>query len=730
MYLALYRKYRPRTFDDVISQPEIVTTLKNQIAEGQNAHAYLFTGSRGTGKTTCAKILAMALNCKHPVGGNPCLECENCRDIMNEETTDIVELDAASNNSVNDVHLLQDQLSYTPVSCKYRVYILDEVHMLSAAAFNALLKTLEEPPAHVIFILATTELHKVPATILSRCQRFEFRRIEIADSSARLLSIAQQEGVSLTQDAADMISRLSDGGMRDALSLLDRCIAVSRDVTEDTVRNCAGVADNFNLYQLVEMVAARNIPGCIQLLGQLYSGGKDIARLMDELGGVFRDLMICRSAPAEKSLLSAMPHDHPEIERLAGLFSLEDILRCLTLIQECSDGIAKSRSRKTIAEMCFVKLCTGAPTATQAAVSAQTAQFNSAKPAQPVQPVPAAPRPFESKPMGSEFTPLPDDKLDPKRAATVNKLREIFAQNEPAPAPAEAAKPAQSAQPARSAKPVEPAKPIQQTKPAEPTNPADSEFPFDDSKPVKSAKPDVKPESPAKPVESTKPAAPVQAAKPAVPAVEPFDIPLPEMNSTPAAPDDFFAPPPEEPPMEFVPQREFAIAPEPENPAPKPAANPATAVPKPEPEKPAEPAKPVKPVEPAKEQTSDTPKQESGGNAENTSGYTKLDSLSQPEWEQLIEKVPSPLYAAMLDGSKAKVNSDGVLEIHTGNLMLQGMTSDGCEELEKELSGAFGKKVRARVVGEEQETAVEDNDLPVKELLEKARRLNIEVDIK
>lgn len=745
MYLALYRKYRPRTFDDVISQPEIVTTLKNQIAEGQNAHAYLFTGSRGTGKTTCAKILAMALNCKHPVGGNPCLECENCRDIMNEETTDIVELDAASNNSVNDVHLLQDQLSYTPVSCKYRVYILDEVHMLSPAAFNALLKTLEEPPAHVIFILATTELHKVPATILSRCQRFEFRRIEIADSSARLLSIAQQEGVSLTQDAADMISRLSDGGMRDALSLLDRCIAVSRDVTEDTVRNCAGVADNFNLYQLVEMIAARNIPGCIQLLGQLYSGGKDIARLMDELGGVFRDLMICRSAPAEKSLLSAMPHDHPEIERLAGLFSLEDILRCLTLIQECSDGIAKSRSRKTIAEMCFVKLCTGAPTA------AQAAQFNSAKPAQPVQPtqsVAAAPRPFESKPMGSEFTPLPDDKLDPKRAATVNKLREIFAQNEPAPAPAEPAKPAQPVQPTQSAKPVEPAKPVQQAKPAEPTNPADSEFPFDDSKPVKAANPDVKPESPAKPVESTKPAAPVQpvepvepvaptkpakavqAAKPAVPSDEPFDIPLPEMNSTPAAPDDFFAPPPEEPPMEFVPQREFAIAPEPEKPVPKPAANPAPATPKPEPEKTAEPAKPAKPVEPEKEQTSDTSKQESGGNAENTSGYTKLESISQPEWEQLIEKVPSPLYAAMLDGSKAKVNSDGVLEIHTGNLMLQGMTSDGCEELEKELSGAFGKKVRARVVGEEQETAVEDNDLPVKELLEKARRLNIEVDIK
>jgi len=728
VYLALYRKYRPRTFDDVISQPEIVTTLKNQIAEGQNAHAYLFTGSRGTGKTTCAKILAMALNCKHPVGGNPCLQCENCRDIMNEETTDIVELDAASNNSVSDVHILQDQLSYTPVSCKYRVYILDEVHMLSPAAFNALLKTLEEPPAHVIFILATTELHKVPATILSRCQRFEFRRIEIADSSARLLSIAQQEGVSLTQDAADMISRLSDGGMRDALSLLDRCIAVSRDVTEDTVRSCAGVADNFNLYQLVEMTAARNIPGCIQLLGQLYGCGKDIARLMDELGGVFRDLMICRSAPAEKSLLSAMPHDHPEIERLAGLFSLEDILRCLTLIQECSDGIARSRSRKTLAEMCFVKLCTGAPTAAQAAQITRAAQVSGAVPAASAPPMQE--RPFESKPMGSEFTPLPDEKLDPKRAATVNKLREIFAQNDPTPAPA----PVQQPKPAEQVKPAEPAKITEPVKPAEPPKPAraakpaaEDEFPFDISGTAKPAKA-VQETPPAEPV---KPAAPVQPAPTAQPAQpvprepEPFEPPMPEMNSAPAAPDDFFAPPPEEPPMEFVPQREFAIAPESAKPAHTAQVSQASNVPQ---------AVQTAPIpRPVKEQKTETAKPETNKAAENApsaSGYTKLQSITQPEWEQIIEKVPSPLYAAMLDGSKATVNSDGALEIHTGNLMLQGMTSDGCEELEKELSGAFGKKVRARVVGEEQETAVEDKDLPVKELLEKARRLNIEVDIK
>lgn len=710
MYLALYRKYRPRTFDDVISQPEIVTTLKNQIAEGQNAHAYLFTGSRGTGKTTCAKILAMALNCKHPAGGNPCLECESCREIANDETTDIVELDAASNSGVSDVHELQDQLAYTPVSCKYRVYILDEVHMLSTAAFNALLKTIEEPPAHVIFILATTELHKVPATILSRCQRFEFRRIEIADSSARLLSIAQQEGVSLTQEAADMISRLSDGGMRDALSLLDRCIAVSRDVTEDTVRSCAGVADNHHLYQLAEMTAARNIPGCIQLLSQLYKCGKDIARVMDELGGVFRDLMINKSAPAEKSLLSAMPHDYPEIERLAGLFSLEDILRCLTLIQECTDGIAKSRSRKTLAEMCFVKLCTGAPTAAQIGQAGQVGQVGQSGTApQTAQNY----RQFESKPMGSEFTPIPDEKLDPRRAATVNKLREIFAQNESAPA--EPAKPA--AQAVEASKPAEAPKPVQHAQPS----PAD-ELPFDIDGAVKT------PQA-AKPAEVLKPTAPAPTA-PIAPA-EPFEAPMPELNSAPAAMDFDFAPPPEEPPMEFIPQREFATVPEPAAPAPRPVpAAETSAVPKAHSETRA--AKPVKqkPEPKPEPESKQEPKSAEKADTTASAGYTKLDSITQPEWEQIIEKVSSPLYAAMLDGSTALVNSDGVLEIHTGNLMLQGMISDGYQDLERELGGAFGKKVRALVVGEELENTAEDKDLPVKELLDKARRLNIEVDIK
>lgn len=693
MYLALYRKYRPRTFDDVISQPQIVTTLKNQIATGQNTHAYLFTGSRGTGKTTCAKILAMALNCKHPVNGNPCLECENCRDIADGSATDIVEMDAASNNKVEDVHLLQDQLAYTPVSCKYRVYIVDEVHMLSAAAFNALLKTIEEPPAHVIFILATTELHKVPATIVSRCQRFEFRRIDIADSSARLLSVAENEGVSLTPGAADMISRISDGGMRDALSLLDRCISVSRDVTEDTVRDCAGVADNQRMYQLTEFAAARDIPGCIRLLEELYKGGKDIARVMDELGSVFRDLMLCKSAPGEYGLLSVMPSDYPEIERLAGMFSLGDILRCLTLIQECSDNMAKTRQRRTVAEMCFVKLCTGAQTAAQSAAQNSAAAIPQAAP---------VPKP-EFKPMGSEFAPRSDEKLSPSQAAAVKKLQKIFE-------PAAQEKPA----------PVEKSPEVQAEAPAKPApdvmkNQDKLQQLLSQNIPKQEKKPEPAPE-------------PVRPA-PAAAAPVPEDIPMPVMNSVPAAQEVDFAPPPEEPPEEYVPQREFDTAPEP---APKAKSAP-EAVPeiKPEPPRQKLQEKPGSTAPAAEEKASEPAVEIVVESAQTTSGgYEKLSGMSREEWSGILSRVSDALYAAMLEDSTASVNADGVLEIHTGNLMLQGMTANGTQELEKVLSQATGRKLRAKVVGDETDTAGEDENSAVKELLEKARRLNIDVQIK
>ena len=357
MYLALYRKYRPRTFDDVISQEEITTTLKNQVASGTAAHAYLFTGSRGTGKTTCAKIMAMAVNCLDPQNGNPCLECERCREIMDGEATDIVEMDAASNNSVNDVRRLRDEVAYTPVSCKYRVYIIDEVHGLSKDAFNALLKTLEEPPEHVKFILATTEVHKVPTTISSRCQRFEFKRVGIAESTERLLRVAAQENVELDRDAAELISRLSDGGMRDALSVLDRCVSAGERITTAIVREYAGVSDNAHLFGIAETVARQDAAGCIRLLSELHKNSKDLAVVIDELSGLYRDLMIYKTAPDAVELLSALPDDHPKIAGIAGLYELSDILRCLTLLQQCADNIGRTKQRKTLAEMCLVKMC-------------------------------------------------------------------------------------------------------------------------------------------------------------------------------------------------------------------------------------------------------------------------------------------------------------------------------------------------------------------------------------
>lgn len=355
MYLALYRKYRPKTFDDVISQEHITTTLKNQIKSGQTAHAYLFTGSRGTGKTTCAKILSMAVNCLNPIDGNPCMECAACREIENG-ASDITEMDAASNNGVDDVRALRDEVMYTPVSCKKRVYIIDEVHMLSMSAFNALLKTLEEPPPHVLFILATTELHKVPATILSRCQRFEFRRINPEDSAKRLEQIAENEGASLDHDAALLISRLSDGGMRDALSILDQCIAIDTRVDTALVRNCAGVPSREYLFRFDAAIAQKDLILCLSLLDELHGLSKDMGRLFDELVGHFRNLMILRSA-GDFSLVNALPDEEEQYKAHSAQFTLAEIMRALDAFTDAGERLSKTRNKKIIAEMCFVSLC-------------------------------------------------------------------------------------------------------------------------------------------------------------------------------------------------------------------------------------------------------------------------------------------------------------------------------------------------------------------------------------
>lgn len=358
MYKALYRKYRPSTFDDVVSQPHITTTLRNQIVSGKTAHAYLFTGSRGTGKTTCARILAKALNCLHPVDGNPCLECEICRDAEENALSDIIEIDAASNNGVDDVRDLRDGAVYTAERCKYRIYIIDEVHMLTKEAFNALLKIMEEPPPHVKFILATTEIHKVLPTILSRCQRYDFRRILPKDITERLLYVAEQEHISLDPEAAELIAKTADGGMRDALSLLDQCIAFSENVTLDIVSGAAGIAGREPVFDILEAAADCDAAKAIGVVDKLYGMSKDMQKLCDELIAQFRNVMVAKAVPENLDLLVCMPSELEKIKTLAGRLSIDEIMRKLEILQSCNERIARVSSKRVEMEMCLIKLCT------------------------------------------------------------------------------------------------------------------------------------------------------------------------------------------------------------------------------------------------------------------------------------------------------------------------------------------------------------------------------------
>ena len=298
LYQALYRKYRPQTFDDVSGQLAVTQTLKTQLNTGKMSHAYLFTGSRGTGKTSCAKILAKAVNCLDPRDGNPCNCCEACKAIDSGACMDVLEIDAASNNGVDNVRDLRDDAIYTPSQVKMRVYIIDEVHMLSISAFNALLKIIEEPPEHLLFILATTELHKVPATILSRCQRFSFRRISQEDIAARLQYVAYQENIDLDDSAARVLARMADGGMRDALSLLDQCAsATTGELSADRVYACLGIAGEQKCGELMSCIARHDTKGALELFNRLYADGKDVAALLDELACLTRDLLVLKAAP-------------------------------------------------------------------------------------------------------------------------------------------------------------------------------------------------------------------------------------------------------------------------------------------------------------------------------------------------------------------------------------------------------------------------------------------------
>jgi len=358
LYQALYRKYRPQTFDDVVGQLAVTQTLKTQLQSGKLSHAYLFTGSRGTGKTSSAKILAKAVNCENPQDGNPCNCCKACRSIDNGSCMDVLEIDAASNNSVDNVRDLRDDAVYTPSQVKMRVYIIDEVHMLSISAFNALLKLIEEPPEHLLFILATTELHKVPATILSRCQRFSFRRIGQEDIAARLQYVAYQENIDLDDQAARILARLADGGMRDALSLLDQCAsATTGELTADKVYSCLGIAGMQECGNLMQHIADHNTGKALSLLDRFYSEGKDMGALLDEMACLTRDFMVLKTAPKEGlALLSGVATDQ-QTQQLAQRFSSGELVRMMSVIQQTALGFSRSASRRVDAEICIVNLC-------------------------------------------------------------------------------------------------------------------------------------------------------------------------------------------------------------------------------------------------------------------------------------------------------------------------------------------------------------------------------------
>lgn len=402
MYRALYRKWRPQRFEDVVGQRAIVTALKNQITANRVGHAYLFTGVRGTGKTTCAKIFAKAVNCLHPVNGDPCGECEICKGIDNGSILDVVEMDAASNNGVDDIRDLRDETAYTPSACKYKVYIIDEVHMLSTAAFNALLKTLEEPPAHVIFILATTEIQKVPATILSRCQRYDFTRIGPEDIARRVEYIAGEEKLELSPDGAELIARLADGALRDALSILDTCAGVTAKIDADVVRRMAGVTDRSYLFRISDALEAQDGATALAQLAQLRQQSVDVKRLTEELIAHYRALMLA-ALPGGQSLLSGVSPEEEALYLEKGpQLGQREAIRAIRALGSALEHMTRGSDQRIELELALFGL--SEPPQQPQAVPAQAVPVRAA--AQP-----AAPQPFASatavQPFASAPTPQP-----------------------------------------------------------------------------------------------------------------------------------------------------------------------------------------------------------------------------------------------------------------------------------------------------------------------------------
>ena len=462
MYRALYRKWRPQRFEDVVGQRAIVAALKNQVAAGRVGHAYLFTGVRGTGKTTCAKIFAKAVNCLDPQNGDPCGQCPVCRGIDDGSILDVVEMDAASNNGVDDIRDLRDETAYTPSTCRYKVYIIDEVHMLSTAAFNALLKTLEEPPAHVIFILATTEIQKVPATIRSRCQRYDFTRISPEDIAGRVAQVAGAEGLSLTEGAAGLIARLADGALRDALSILDTCAGVTNQIDETVVRQMAGVTDRSYLFRMSDALSARDAASALAELAALRQQSVDIKRLTEELIAHYRSLMLA-ALPGGRELLSGVSPEEETLYLEKGpALGRREAVRAIRALGGALEHMARGSDQRIELELALFALTE--PEAQAAAPAAQTvsaarpARLETAEPAaQPAvrpfasgpvapapQPAPAAPpvqaaQPVQAAPAAEDAGDLPpwDDPQPVRQAPQSAPPAEALPWDEPAPPPPE-----------------------------------------------------------------------------------------------------------------------------------------------------------------------------------------------------------------------------------------------------------------------------------------------------
>lgn len=417
MYQALYRKYRPQTFDEVVGQAGVTQTLKAQLQTGRLSHAYLFTGSRGTGKTSCAKILAKAVNCLNPQDGNPCNVCTACRSIDAGSCMDVLEIDAASNNGVDNVRDLRDDAIYTPSEVKRRVYIIDEVHMLSISAFNALLKIIEEPPEHLIFILVTTELHKVPATILSRCQRFSFRRIAPEDMATRLQYVASQEQIVLEPQAAMILARMADGALRDGVSLLDQCASATLGpVTAEAVYQCLGLAGEKKAAELMAAIAGKDTRRALELFDRLYAGGKDVSALLDELCALARDLLVLKTAPkAGLAMLSGVSTEEEAVS-LRDRLSAGELIQILKTLQQTAAGFTRGGKNRLDGELCLIRLCEPALSLEPEAINARLTRLEEAAASGVRLQQAARQEPTEERP------PVPDDAEAPPESAEPESL--------------------------------------------------------------------------------------------------------------------------------------------------------------------------------------------------------------------------------------------------------------------------------------------------------------------